>query len=154
MQNIQLHALPDINDPWDIEYFCNETDNVCRNAAAELHKKSLMVEEAVEEILLLVKRARIDPEMEDDVFIEEEDKLTEDSSSTQQQSDWSLVWDCFEKPHLLLSGGMAKAMQDVVRGAIGEMRRYYSRKVIDVLVKVTRQSLDALLKRFCMECTK
>lgn len=71
-----------------------------------------------------------------------------DSSSSQQQSDWSLVWECFEKPHLLLGGGMSKNMQDMVKGAVSEMRRYYSRKVIDVLIKVTRQSLDAIRKRF------
>lgn len=39
-------------------------------------------------------------------------------------------------------------MQDLVRNAVGEMRRYYSRKVIDVLIRVTRQSLDALRRRF------
>lgn len=43
---------------------------------------------------------------------------------------------------------MSKAMQDMVKGAMGEMRRYYSRKVIDVLVKVTRHSLDALRRHF------
>lgn len=58
------------------------------------------------------------------------------------------MWECFENPQLLLNDGMSKAMQDVVRGAVGEMRRYYSRKIVDVLVKVTRQSLDALRKRF------
>lgn len=31
------------------------------------------------------------------------------------------------------------------------MRRYYSRKVIDVLIKVTRASLDVLRKRFIIE---
>lgn len=71
-----------------------------------------------------------------------------ESTSTQQQSDWSLVWECFENPQLLLNDGMSRAMQDMVRGAVGEMRRYYSRKIVDVLVKVTRQSLDALRKRF------
>lgn len=43
-------------------------------------------------------------------------------------------------------------MEDVVKGAVGEMRKYYSRKIVDVLVKVTRQSLDALRKRFSVEC--
>lgn len=43
---------------------------------------------------------------------------------------------------------MCKSMRDMVKGAVGEMRRFYSRKVIDVLVKVTRQSLDAIRKRF------
>ncbi|XP_060534779.1 dynein axonemal heavy chain 5 isoform X2 [Cylas formicarius] len=146
MQTVRLHALPEEGDePWTINDFCDSVDDVCRSAAAELHKRSLMVEEAVEEILTLVKKARIDSE--ECPF--EDDGASEPTS--QQQSDWSLVWECFEKPHLLLSGGMDKAMQEVVKGAVGEMRRYYTRKVIDVLVKATRQSLDALRKRFCAE---
>lgn len=36
----------------------------------------------------------------------------------------------------------------MVKNAVAEMRRYYSRKVVDVLIKVTRQSLDCLRKRF------
>lgn len=75
-------------------------------------------------------------------------------SSTQQQSDWTIVSECFDKPHILLAipgGGLSKNMQDLVRNAVGEMRRYYSRKVIDVLVKVTRQSLDAIRKRFVLD---
>ncbi|RZC39074.1 dynein heavy chain 5, axonemal [Asbolus verrucosus] len=156
MQAVQLHALPEVDEePWTIDFFCDKMDDICRSAATELHRKSLMVEEAVEEILTLVRKARIDcpSETEDDLFSEDEaDKQTEvESSSTQQQSDWSLVWECFEKPHLLLSGGMSKAMEDMVRGAVSEMRRYYSRKVVDVLVRVTKQSLEALRRRFSVE---
>lgn len=39
----------------------------------------------------------------------------------------------------------------MVSNAVSEMRRYYSRKVIDVLIKVTRASLDILRKRFIIE---
>lgn len=45
-------------------------------------------------------------------------------------------------------GGLSKGMQEMVRNAVAEMRRYYSRKVVDVLIRVTRQSLDSLRKRF------
>jgi len=63
--------------------------------------------------------------------------------------DWSVVSECFDQPHLVMkSGTLSKALQDVVRSAVSEMRRYYSRKVIDVLIKVTKQSLDALRRRF------
>lgn len=56
MQQISLHALPDIDDePWTIEYFLDRNETVCRNAATDLHRKSLMIEEAVEEILNLVR---------------------------------------------------------------------------------------------------
>lgn len=43
-------------------------------------------------------------------------------------------------------------MQDMVKGAVSEMRKYYSRKVVDVLVRVTKQSLESLRRRFCIEC--
>lgn len=67
MQMIQLHALPETNEePWTIDTFCNSIDNVCRSAAIELHKKSLMVEEAVEEIMALVKKINIDREENQD----------------------------------------------------------------------------------------
>ena len=39
----------------------------------------------------------------------------------------------------------------MVRNAVAEMRRYYSRKVVDVLIRVTRQSVDAMRKRFGVE---
>ena len=73
------------------------------------------------------------------------------SAASQQQQDWSVVWEYFDSPHKLLvqaGGGMSKVMQDMVRNAVAEMRRYYSRKVVDVLIKVTRHSLDCLRKRF------
>lgn len=61
MQNVDLYALPEIEQqPWTIEYFCEKTDSMCRSAAEELHRKSLMVEEAVEEILVLVRKAKIE----------------------------------------------------------------------------------------------
>lgn len=69
----------------------------------------------------------------------------------QQQQDWSIVWEYFDNPHKLLvpsGGGVSKVMQDMVRNAVAEMRRYYSRKIVDVLIKVTRHSLDCLRKRF------
>lgn len=72
-------------------------------------------------------------------------------SQQQQQQDWSLIWECFDNPQTLLtnsSGGLSKGMQEMVKNAMAEMRRYYSRKVVDVLIKVTRQSLDCVRKRF------
>lgn len=76
------------------------------------------------------------------------------SASSQQQQDWSVVWECFENPQTLLAspaGGLSRGMQDMVRNAVAEMRRYYSRKVVDVLIKVTRGSLDCLRKRFATD---
>lgn len=70
-----------------------------------------------------------------------------------QQQDWSILWSCFENPLSLLSvtNGLPKGMKEMVCNAVSEMRRYYSRKVIDVLIKVTRASLDLLRKRFVID---
>lgn len=68
--------------------------------------------------------------------------------------DWSLVWAYFDDPQqLLLSDdeGFAKTVQELARNAVSEMRRYYSRKVVDVLTRVTRASLDLVIRRFADE---
>lgn len=39
----------------------------------------------------------------------------------------------------------------MVFNAVAEMRRYYSRKVIDVLIKVTRTTLDTMRRKFLAE---
>lgn len=81
--------------------------------------------------------------------------ITENEETVDQtvQQDWSLVWNLFDDPHQLLitPGSLPKGMQDMVRNAVTEMRRYYSRKVVDVLIKVTRSSLDVIRKRFIRE---
>lgn len=59
MQSVSLHALPEpYEDAWTVDHFIERIENVCRKAASELHCKSLMVEEAVEEILQLVRYAQ------------------------------------------------------------------------------------------------
>lgn len=71
-------------------------------------------------------------------------------TSPSQPQDWSVLWSCFENPLSLLAtgSGLPKGMQDMVNNAVSEMRRYYSRKVIDVLIRVTRAALDTLRKMF------
>lgn len=164
MQEISLQTMPN-DELWTVQEFLEKNEDACRAAAIELNRKSQMVEEAVEEVLELVQRASvvfrnmIGPE--NDLFGEEEARMhaadfqnDDPGSSNQQQQDWSLLYSCFENPLSLFTsyeGGLPKGMQDMVFNAINEMRRYYSRKVIDVLIKVTRASLDALRRRFISE---
>lgn len=150
---------------WTVQEFLEKNEDACRQAAIELNRKSQMVEEAVEEVLGLVQKASvifrnmIGPE--NDLFGEEEQRMhsaeyqtNDDVGGTGQQQDWSLLYSCFENPLSLFTcyeGGLPKGMQDMVFNAIHEMRRYYSRKVIDVLIKVTRAALDLLRRRFVSE---
>lgn len=57
MQKVTLHALPESEQPWTIEEFVERNEEICRTAAIDLHRKSTMVEEAVEEVLQLVRKA-------------------------------------------------------------------------------------------------
>uniref|UniRef100_A0A182YK77 AAA+ ATPase domain-containing protein n=1 Tax=Anopheles stephensi TaxID=30069 RepID=A0A182YK77_ANOST len=163
MQDITLQSFPPDDEMWTVEEFLENNEEACRQAAIELNRKSQMVEEAVEEVLDLVHRASQTFKRmvgaENDFFVDE-DKKPEKSSPTPeaddadgqgQQQDWSILWSCFENPLQLLShhgGGLPKGMQDMVFNAVSEMRRYYSRKVIDVLIRVTRTALDSLRRRF------
>lgn len=85
--------------------------------------------------------------------VRSKENTEEGSGNANQQQDWSILWSCFENPLSLLSvnSGLPKGMKEMVCNAVSEMRRYYSRKVIDVLIKVTRTSLDMLRKRFVIE---
>lgn len=154
------------NETWSVDEFLEKNEEACRNAAIELNRKSQMVEEAVEEVLDLVQKATQTFKrmvgIENDIFNDEEDgeannegnNATDEKGSSAQQQDWSILWSCFENPLQLLStqsGGLSKGMQDMVFNAVAEMRRYYSRKVIDVLIRVTRSSLDTLRKSFTVE---
>lgn len=57
MRKVPLHALPDSEQLWTIEEFVEKNEEVCRTAAVDLHRKSTMIEEAVEEVLQLVRKA-------------------------------------------------------------------------------------------------
>ncbi|XP_033349446.1 dynein heavy chain 5, axonemal isoform X1 [Bombus vosnesenskii] len=155
MQKITLHSMPESDQPWTIEEFVEKTEEVCRLAAVDLYRKSMMVEEAVEEVLDLVKNAaenfKAAANSSQFEFFNSEEK--EEVVDQTVQQDWSLVWNLFDDPHQLLvtPGSLPKGMQDMVRNAVSEMRRYYSRKVVDVLIRVTRSSLDIIRKRFIRE---
>lgn len=56
MQKITLYSLPE-DEPWTVEEFLANTELHCQSTALELNRRSLMVEEAVEEVLELVKKA-------------------------------------------------------------------------------------------------
>lgn len=168
MQDVSLLVLPGEEEIWTVEEFIEKNEEACRQAAIELNRKSHMVEEAVEEVLDLVNKAtqtfkkmigtENEVDIDEDVKSQGSDtKESDNQSSPAQQQDWSILWSCFENPISLLasqSGGLPKGMQDMVCNAVSEMRRYYSRKVIDVLIRVTRAALDTLRRKFTPDIGK
>ncbi|XP_075145766.1 dynein axonemal heavy chain 1 [Haematobia irritans] len=178
MQDISLQVLPADDEIWTVEEFLEKSEESCRKAAIELNRKSQMISEAVEEVLNLVDKASERfKEMAGDDIVTLFDTVAKDQGSSgrksgeneggsgggggggggggssgggNQQQDWSILWSCFDNPLTLLatSEGLPKGLQDMVCNAVTEMRRYYSRKVIDVLIKVIRAALDTIRRRF------
>lgn len=79
------------------------------------------------------------------------DVTKQDGISGETQTDWSTVCEFFNNPFVLAAYELPPTVYTLANSAIKEMRRYYSRKVVDVLIKITRQSIDALRKKFLQE---
>jgi dynein heavy chain, axonemal len=80
--------------------------------------------------------------------------VKQEGKSNETQTDWSTVCEFFNNPFVLAAYELPPTIYTLANSAVREMRRYYSRKVIDVLIKITRQSIDALRKKFSQESSK
>lgn len=49
---------------------------------------------------------------------------------------------------------LSKVMNDVVMNAVSEIRRCYSRKIVDILAKVTKKSIDEIRQKFNTDAGK
>ena len=49
---VQLSSLPEA-EPWTIDQFVDNIKAKCKEGTKELHKKSMMIEDAVEDLILL-----------------------------------------------------------------------------------------------------
>lgn len=78
----------------------------------------------------------------------------QEGKSNETQTDWSTVCEFFNNPFVLAAYELPPTVYTLANSAVKEMRRYYSRKVIDVLIKITRQSIDALRKKFSQESSE
>lgn len=82
------------------------------------------------------------------------DVTKQEGKSSETQTDWSTVCEFFNNPFVLAAYELPPTIYTLANSAVKEMRRFYSRKVIDVLIKITRQSIDALRKKFSQEFSK
>lgn len=82
------------------------------------------------------------------------DVVKQEGNSGETQTDWSMVCELFNNPFVLAAYELPPTVYTLANSAVKEMRRYYSRKVVDVLIKITRQSIDTLRKKFSQESGK
>ena len=57
MDSILLYALPK-TEPWTLERFLDEIKKACKEAASDLHRRSVMIEDAVEDLIGLSLQVR------------------------------------------------------------------------------------------------
>lgn len=79
------------------------------------------------------------------------DVTKQEGKPSDAQPDWSTVCEFFNNPFVLAAYELPPTVYTLANSAVKEMRRYYSRKVVDVLIKITRHSIDALRKKFSQE---
>merc|ERR1712029_945874 len=65
MDSIKLYALPR-TEPWTLEKFLEEIKDACKDSAADLNRKSVMIEDAVEDLISLTLQALNLPDPECD----------------------------------------------------------------------------------------
>ena len=65
MDSIKLYALPK-SEPWTLDRFLEEIKDACKEAAADLNRKSVMIEDAVEDLIGLALQALNLPDPEAD----------------------------------------------------------------------------------------
>ena len=66
MDSVKLYALPK-TEPWTLERFLDEIKTTCKESANDLHRRSVMIEDAVEDLIHLALEALNlpDPDAED-----------------------------------------------------------------------------------------
>ncbi|XP_050432698.1 dynein axonemal heavy chain 5 [Adelges cooleyi] len=159
MHNITLYTFPDDDTTWTAEEFLERTDETCRLASIELNRKSMLVEEAVEEVLNLVQQANEKvtiPKLTHEPSFKGVPDAQGTGDTTKQdgvdnQQDWSTVCEFFDNPFVLAAYELPPTVYTLANSAVKEMRRFYSRKVVDVLIKITRHSIEVLRKKFAQE---
>ena len=56
IHTVKLYALPK-TEPWTLERFLDEIKTTCKESANDLHRRSVMIEDAVEDLIRLALEA-------------------------------------------------------------------------------------------------
>ena len=157
MTTIELYEMPTAQ-PWTLEMFLNKVKERCKAAAKELHKKSNMVEDAVEDLILLaLGQDKHQPEIEevesvtDPVVVinaPDRDKGRRQSKFKDLKAD-SIDQNEYQtkRPTHLLSV-LDRQQIIAINTAAKDLRKNYMKKVSDKLVSLIKTTLRTLAKYF------
>ena len=131
MDHVELYKLPK-KEAWTFDFFLNSVRDKCKLGTDELDKKSTMVEEAVEDIIQLVLET---------LFSSKELPSSEDKDNPR-----ALKKEGSRNSDLLSVSD--KDQQAVMEKVSNDIRKNYSKKILEKLEIITRNALKHLTKFF------
>ena len=166
MDEVKLYALPK-TEPWTLDRFLEEIKVACKEAAGDLNRKSVMIEDAVEDLIGLALQALNlpDPDAENENGslgssaaspVESGDEGSEAKARAAAKKRGRKSGESGNpEPGAIanLLHVIDKNSQNAVNSAAKELRRNYSKKVADKLAYLTKTSLKILSKHFASAST-
>merc|ERR1712223_2185706 len=140
---VKLYALPK-TEPWTLERFLDEIKTTCKESANDLHRRSVMIEDAVEDLIRLALEALNlpDPDADDASMDGSVDASLADSGDEDGKKvrDQRRRWKKDSRQESVGGDNPSNLLQVVdrnaataVNNAAKELRRNYSKKVSDIL---------------------
>ena len=160
MTRIELYELPSA-EPWALDRFLDKVKEKCKEGSKELHKKSAMVEDAIEDLIGLALEFKpttevAESEIGSSIIAKSPRTDDEDDKPGRHRKSSSFINvkgldDDLEIPinqpaHLL--SVLDRHQIAAVNSAAKEIRKNYSKKVSDKLISLVRATLRVLAKHF------
>ena len=153
--SVELYSIPSA-EPWTVETFVENIRAKCREGSMELNKKSIMIEDAIEDLITLA--LEFTPTV--DIIEDKTDSETQyvDLNNEEQMQVWRTAGEKpLEKeqedealpptPSNILSV-LDKTQMALVRTAAKELRKTYSKKISEKLCVLMKTTLRALAQYF------
>ncbi|CAG0887043.1 unnamed protein product [Darwinula stevensoni] len=145
MHGIIFHTLPD-NIPWTLEEFLERTHDSCLKSARLFQSRNELMEESVMELLNLILQT--DPLQGDEEELDHDDPEkkpggTKQPSLLEPPPGTGVAPTTYRQKALK----RRRELKERIDHAASELRRYYNMRILEVLVKITRNALDEIRKR-------
>ncbi|XP_038070084.1 dynein heavy chain 5, axonemal-like isoform X1 [Patiria miniata] len=160
MSTTPLCELPE-DEPWTIDQFLQNTQDLCNRGAITIQNKSTQVEEAANEVINMLMSFEEEKEEEEEDEEEKEKDVTEENGEKRHTSPTPSRLSARSTSRSLGSGGRSRAhsaaamnvakrkreMQENLEEVAQELLAHFNHRNLDALLKVTRQTLDSIRKR-------
>ncbi|CAC5424902.1 unnamed protein product [Mytilus coruscus] len=151
MAGTTLCQLPE-DEPWTVEKFLENTQMLCAKGAQALQTKSMVVEEASNELINMLCTMELEEEEEEKEREDEDEGIEHDRSRDGSPTGSAMGRSNSRKSRPVSSKANAiakkkKEMRENLEEAAGDLLAHFEHRNQDALMKVTRNTLESLKKR-------